>query len=109
MATGHVQPGNVMPYTNAAGAAITKGTVIKLPAMIGVALGDIAIGATGTLAITEVWTLAKEAPLVIAQGDQLYWDAANNRINKTNTNMPCGKAFASAASAATTVQVLLNQ
>lgn len=108
MATGHVQPGNVMPYTNATGAAITANTVVELPAMIGVALGDIAIGATGTLAITEVWTLAKDATVAIAQGDQLYWDATSNSVDKTNTNIPCGKAFAAAAETDTTVLVLLN-
>ena len=75
---------------------------------IGVALGDILDGATGELAICEVWTLAKEAPLVITQGDQVYWDATNENVDKTNTNIPCGKAYASAVSAATTVQVLLN-
>ncbi len=108
MATGHICAGGVMPYTNATGSTITKGTVIEMTAMIGVALSDIANGATGELAISEVWTLAKEAPLVITQGDQVYWDATNDRVDKTNTNIPCGKAFASAASAATTVQVLLN-
>jgi predicted RecA/RadA family phage recombinase len=98
-----------MPYTNATGSTITAGTVIEFAAEIGVALGDIANGETGDLAISEVWTLAKETPLVIAQGDQVYWDAANNRVDKTNTNIPCGKAFASAASGDTTVQVLLNR
>ena len=109
MATGHIAPGAVMPYTNATGSAITKGTVIEFAAMIGVALGDIANGATGELAVSEVWTLAKEAPLVITQGDQLYWDATNDKVDKTNTNIPCGKAYASAASADTTVKVLLNK
>jgi predicted RecA/RadA family phage recombinase len=97
-----------MPYTNATGSAITKGTVIELPAMIGVTLGDIANGATGTLAITEVWTLPKDATVAISQGDQLYWDATSNSVDKTNTNIPCGKAFAAAAETATTVRVLLN-
>ena len=108
MSTGHICEGKVMPYTNATGSAITKGTVIEFGAMVGVALGDIANAATGMLAISEVWTLAKEAPLVITQGDQVYWDATNDNVDKTNTNIPCGIAYASAISAATTVQVLLN-
>ena len=108
MATGHVQEGKVMPYTNATGSAIAKGTVIEFAGMIGIALGDIANGAVGQLAITEVWTLAKDATVAISQGDQLYWDATSNSVDKTNTNIPCGKAFAAAAEAATTVQVLLN-
>ena len=108
MATGHVREGKTMPYTNSTGGDIAGGTVIEFAAMIGVALGDILDGATGELAICEVWTLAKEAPLVITQGDQVYWDATNENVDKTNTNIPCGKAYASAVSAATTVQVLLN-
>lgn len=97
-----------MPYTNATGSAIAKGTVIEFGAMVGIALGTIANGATGELAISEVWTVAKETSLVITQGDLVYWDATNDRVDKTNTNIPCGKAYASAASDATTVQVLLN-
>ncbi len=108
MAKGHVREGKTMPYTNGSGTTIASGTVVELPKMIGVALGDIAVGATGEIAICEVWEIAKEAPLVIAQGDQVYWDAANDNVDKTDTNIPCGKAFAAAASADTTVQVLLN-
>lgn len=108
MATTHVREGKTMPYTNGTGSAIAVGTVIEFTGMIGVALGDIANGATGELAISEVWTLAKETSLVITQGDLVYWDATNNRVDKTNTNIPCGVAYASATTDATTVQVLLN-
>ena len=97
-----------MPYTNS-GSAITKGTVVEFTGMVGIALGDIATGATGELAITGVWTVAKEAPLVITQGDQVWWDATNNNVDKTNTNIPCGIAAASAGSAAAAALVLLNK
>jgi len=97
-----------MPWTNATAAAVVSGEVVVVGDMIGVALGDIAIGATGDLAIEEVFLLAKEQPLVIAQGDTLYWDAVNLRIDKTNTNTPAGKAFAGAIEAATTVRVKIN-
>jgi len=108
MATGHIREGKTLTYTNGTGSTIASGTVIEFADMIGVALGDIAAGADGEVAVGEVWELAKEAPLVIAQGDQLYWDATNDNVDKTNTNIPCGKAAAAAASADTTVQVLLN-
>jgi len=106
MAKNHIRPGKTMPYT--AGSDITMGTVIEFADMIGVALGDIADGDTGELAITEVWELAKDNALAISQGDQLYWDTVNDEVDKTDTNVPCGKAFADAEEAATTVQVLLN-
>jgi len=106
MAKNHIRPGKTMPYT--AGSDITMGTVIEFADMIGIALADIANGATGELAITEVWELTKETGVTISQGDQVYWDADNNRVDKTNTNIPCGKAWAGAAENATKVQVLLN-
>jgi predicted RecA/RadA family phage recombinase len=106
MAKNHIRPGKTMPYT--AGSDITMGTVIEFADMIGVALADIANGATGELAITEVWELAKDDNLAISQGDQLYWDTVNDEVDKTNTNVPCGKAYAAALQAATTVKVLLN-
>jgi len=108
MAIGHVAPGATMPYTNTGVAIIAKDTVIVFGAMIGITLGAIAVGATGELAISEVWTLPKDGALAITQGDQLYWDAVNDEVDKTNTNVPCGKAYATAAEAATEVQVLLN-
>lgn len=108
MAIGHVAPGATMPYTNTGAAIIAKDTVVAFGGMIGITLGAIAIGATGTLAISEVWTLPKDGNLVITQGDQLYWDTVNDEVDKTNTNVPCGKAYNSALLAGTEIQVLLN-
>lgn len=108
MATGHIRQGETFTYTNATGSAIAAGTVIEFTDMIGVALGDIANGASGEVAVEEVWELAKETGVAFTQGQQLYWDATNNRLDATNTNIPAGKAAAAAASAATTAQVKLN-
>lgn len=108
MATGHVAPGATMPYTNTGAAIIAKDTVVAFGGMIGITLGAIAVGATGELAISEVWTLPKDGNLAITQGDQLYWDTINDEVDKTNTNVPCGKAYNSALLAGTEIQVLLN-
>lgn len=108
MAKNHVQEGKIMTWTNGTGSAVAAGEVVVIGTIVGVALGTIANGATGEVAIEEVWTLPKEAPLVISQGDKVYWDDTNNRIDKTDTNVYAGKAFASAISAATTVVVKLN-
>jgi len=108
MAQNHIQKGAAMPWTNDTGSDVVSGEVVALPAMIGVAAGDIDDGEEGNLFIEEVFELAKEAPLVISQGDAVYWDDTNDNIDKTNTNVPAGKAFADAASAATTVYVKLN-
>lgn len=108
MATNHIQEGKIMTWTNGTGAAIASGDVVVVGTLVCVALGDIASTAVGELAIGEVWEVAKETPLVIDQGDLVYWDDTNNRIDKTNTNVLAGRAFKGAVSAATTVQVLLN-
>jgi predicted RecA/RadA family phage recombinase len=64
-------------------------------------------GALGALAAGGgVYLCAKEAPLVIAVGDKVYWDAVNNNIDKTNTNKPFGFATKAAASADTTVECI---
>lgn len=108
MATGHIRPGETFTYTNGTGSTIAADTVIEFTDMIGVALGDIANGASGEVAVGEVWELAKETGVAFTQGQQLYWDATNNRLDATNTNIPAGKAAAAAASAATTAQIKLN-
>lgn len=98
-----------MPWTNASGSDVAAGDVVVVGARVCVALGDIANGAAGELAIAEVWQLPKAAPLVIDQGDLVYWDAADRNLNKTATdNTLAGFAFAGAASAATTVAVKIN-
>lgn len=108
MAQIHVQEGKVMTWTNGTGSAVVAGEVVVVGTLVGVALGDIAAAAEGELAIAEVWTLPKEAPLVISQGDLVYWDDTNNNIDKTNTNVLAGRCWKSAVSAATEVEVLLN-
>ncbi len=108
MAQNHVQKGAAMPWTNGTGSDVVSGEVVVVADMVCVAAGDIADGETGELLTEEVFTVAKEAPLVIDQGDTVYWDATNDNIDKTDTNVLAGKAFADAASAATTVQVKLG-
>ena len=108
MAQNHIQKGAVMPWTNGTGAAVASGDPVAVGTLVGVALGDIADGEEGELALDEVWELPKEAPLAIAQGDKLYFSVANDYVGKTDTNVYCGKAFADAASAAATVLVRLD-
>lgn len=109
MAKNHVQPGAIMPWTNGTGSDVSSGDVVLVGTRVGIALGDIADGAEGQVAITEVWEVPKAAPLVIDQGDLVYWDAADGNVNKTATdNTLAGFAFEAAVSAATTVKVKLN-
>ena len=84
----------------------SAGAVVDL---IGVATGAIANGAVGELLLSGVVELTKEAPLVINQGDKVYYDTTAKNVDKTNTNVFIGYAFEAAVSAATTVKVYLMQ
>lgn len=109
MAQNHIQKGATMPWTNGTGSDVSSGGVVVVGELVCIALGDIADGDAGMLAVGEVWELPKAAPLVIDQGDRVYWDVADGEINKTSTdNEDAGVCFEAAVSAATTVKVLIN-
>jgi len=74
MAGNYVQAGNVIQHT--AGADITSGSVVKVGALLGVALQDIANGATGPVQIRGVFTVPKVSAAVIAAGERLVWDVS---------------------------------
>lgn len=65
-------------------------------------------GDEAILATTGIFEVAKAAPLVIAAGDALYFDVADNNVNKTAAgNTLMGYAVTPALSAATTVEIML--
>ena len=109
MAQNHIQRGATMPYTNATAAAIASGDIVLAGNKVCVAIGDIAIGASGSLACGEVWELPKVAAIAIAQGATVYFDAAAKVItNVATANTLAGFAFAAAAAADTTIRVKLT-
>lgn len=75
MASNYVQEGKVIQWTNA-GTAVAAGAVVKVGKILGVALVDIANGATGSVAIEGVFTVPKVSGAVIAQGENLTWDVS---------------------------------
>ena len=108
MAQNHVQAGNTMPWVNSTGEAVVSGQLVAAGKLVGVALGDIAINATGQLALGEVWDVAKAA-VAVTQGADLYLKVADKNLTTTATdNIYAGKAFAAAASGAATVLVRLG-
>ena len=101
------QSGNVI--ASAPSTAVSAGEVgVVSDNLVGVALEDIAADALGTLAITGVFDVSKEASLAISAGDKVYWDAANNEADTTDTNKYLGIAVADAAAADSTVRVKLD-
>lgn len=101
----YVQSGKVLDYTNSTEAAILSGDVVIVGSIAGIAVGDIAIDETGCVDTEGVFKLTKDAPLEIAQGDELFWNTTDKEVTKTGTDTPLGIAFEAAASADTTVNV----
>lgn len=79
MATNYVQDGDIIQWTNA-GTAVLSGDPVVIgsngDALIGIALVDIANGATGSVALEGVFSVPKVSGAVIAQGEYVIWDAS---------------------------------
>lgn len=107
MAKNYIQDGEVLSYT--ALAAVASGAVVLIGKKIGVALGDIAAGATGPVQVTDVWQLPKLSTDNVGQGDLLYWDAANSRLTTTAAgNTYAGFAAFAAGNTSATVNIKIN-
>lgn len=100
--------GNSKNYTNATGAKILSGSLVKVGSLVGVAKGDIEIGETGVLDLEGVFTGPKAAE-AISDGDVLFFDSGANNLTKTAAagKPMAGTAFAGALSGDPTVQFKL--
>ena len=76
MAKNYIQPGEVIDWTNGTGSAVASGAVVAVGQMLGVALVDIANGATGSVQIKGVFEVPKVSGAVIAAGESLVWDVS---------------------------------
>lgn len=75
-----VQPGKTLSWTNATAAAVVSGDPVLVGNVLGVATGDIAIGATAALELEGVFTLPKVSTDNIAQGAVLAWDVSTGKL-----------------------------
>jgi predicted RecA/RadA family phage recombinase len=81
-------------------AAVSPGDVIIVGNTVLFAKRGLAAGEAGSLDVGGVWDLPREsgANTAWAEGDAIYWDAANHRATKTSTNnKKIGIAVAAAA------------
>ena len=109
MAKNYVQEGDVIDYVNASGSTITSGTAVLIGARLGVALADIANGATGSVQVEGVFTVPKLGTDVVAAGALLYWDNTNKRLTTTASgNTLSGFAVGAAGSGVTAVNIKIN-
>lgn len=105
----YIQKGEVINYSNS-GSAITSGSTVVIGTLVGIAVSDIAATTgTGSVCLEGVFEVAKTAPLVINQGDRVYWNTSTKKVTKTVSDVYMGVAFEAAISAATTCIVSLNE
>lgn len=114
MANSYVSEGAVIDYANA-GAAISSGDVVNMNGVLGVALGDIATSATGSVMIKGIFRLPKATTAVIAQGETLVYDSSASAFDDSNATPAsgdvsgiCAVAAAAAGNGETVVDVLLT-
>ena len=109
MAKNFKQEGGTLMLTPAAD--VTSGTGYLFgAALFGIALTDVASGATGPFATEGVFELPKTSALAISVGDRVYWDATNKVVNTTTAGQECiGVAVSAAANPSSTVLVKLGQ
>lgn len=113
MATNYVNTGEVVTYTNA-GSAIASGDVVVIGQQIGIALVDIANGASGSVGIKGRYSVPKVSAAVIAQGESVIYDASasafddNAATPATGDVSGCCVAAEAAGNGVTTIDILLN-
>lgn len=110
MANNAVQPGKVLDYVNTTDAAVRSGDVVVAGALLGVALVDIAIGATGSVSIDGVFAVPKVAGAAVGQGVPVVFKANSKAFTvgapaAGDVTGAAAVAFEAAAAPATTLHV----
>ncbi len=105
------QPGCSLDWTPTA--AVTAGEVLHLPdGRAGFAPTAIAAGELGALQVSGVATITKTDSMVMLKGSKVYWDhsagAASLLFGANSADYYLGVVESTAASSATTVDVILN-
>lgn len=110
MATNYIQQGDVIDVV--AGAAYSAGAVVKVNKILGVAINDIASGATGPVQIVGVFSCPKLSTAVIAAGESLTWDVSAGNFDDQlatpasgDVTGACAVAVEAAGNGTTTVKV----
>ena len=100
-----VQDSYLVPIV--AGSDIHGGDAVAVGAAhVGVAVTDIASGATGVVDLHGVYELPKASGIAVSQGAALY--LVSGAITTASGGVPAGTAFEAATSAGATVRVMLN-
>lgn len=86
----YINEGATMPYTPS-GADVASGAVVVSGHTIGIALGDIADGETGTIAIEGVFEgVPKVSAAVFAAGEKLIYDVSAGEFDDSSATPASG-------------------
>ncbi|MBZ4194568.1 MAG: DUF2190 family protein [Candidatus Contendobacter sp.] len=108
MATNFVQDGDIVTYTNAS-TAILSGALVPLVNRAGIALVDIAGGASGSVQVEGIFTVPKTTGASWTIGQALYVDDLTGKATVVaSDNVPAGFAAADATSGAATGNIALG-
>lgn len=107
MAQNFIQDGKVITHVVPNATTIAAGDVVVIGNLTGVALLAGTAGQEIEVMVEGVFRLPKDSPLVINQGDRLFWNTTDKEVTKTATDRPLGLAVRGALSAATVVDVAL--
>jgi predicted RecA/RadA family phage recombinase len=117
MTTKRVQEDGVKLWTNGSGADVVSGQLVKASHMLGIALVDIANGATGSVDFTpgRVFSgVPKVSAAVFAVGEKLIWDASAAAFDDAAATPASGDvtgavvAWVAGANAETTCSIMLT-
>lgn len=101
-----VKEGDVVTATPAT--AVTGGAGYLAGSFFGVAVVDVAAGASGEFVAEGIVELPKAA-VAVAFGDRIFWDTANKVVTNVGAGKQCvGVAVADAAVGASVAQVRLG-
>lgn len=110
MANNFIQPGKVLDYVNTTADAVVSGQVVLIGVILGVALGNIAPGQTGSVQIDGVFAVPKLAGAAIAQGAVPVFKPAEGAFSGAaaaagDISGACAVAFVAAAADADVVHI----
>ncbi|MFV0400988.1 MAG: DUF2190 family protein [Oscillospiraceae bacterium] len=100
------QRGESLDYTNPGTDAIRYGDVVPITDKIGVAGCDILPGATGSLHVTGVFIIDKDAE-ALTVGQEVFWDVSTLNVKSTGTH-PAGWVVEPTAAADATAKVKIG-
>lgn len=109
MAKNMIEKGKTLAWSNATGSDVSSGELVPVGGTFGIALVDIANGASGALGMEGVYEIPAINTAAISQGNPVYYAASTGKGSPVAEDQKyIGLAWATKAEAGTTVLVKLG-